>query len=53
MAILMGSFKTLIGDGQEKVKLAAAAYDVVEKHIRRLDEDLVKFEEEQMTGPKV
>jgi hypothetical protein len=25
----------------------------VERHIRRLDADLAKFEEEQMTGPKV
>ena len=25
----------------------------VERHIRRLDDDLIKFEEEQMTGPKL
>ncbi len=25
----------------------------VEKHIRRLDDDLLRFEEEQMTGPKL
>jgi hypothetical protein len=24
----------------------------VDRHIRRLDEDLMKYEEEQMTGPK-
>lgn len=24
----------------------------MDRHIRRLDEDLAKFEEEQMTGPK-
>ncbi|KAH6560416.1 hypothetical protein BASA62_010426 [Batrachochytrium salamandrivorans] len=26
---------------------------MVDRHIRRLDEDLARFEEEQMTGPKV
>ena len=25
----------------------------MDQHIRRLDEDIQKFEEEQMTGPKV
>ena len=25
----------------------------VEKHIRRLDDDLLRFEEEQMTGPRL
>ena len=45
-------FTTLIQHGKEKVKMATSIYDLVERHIRRLDEDLVKFEEEQMTGPR-
>ncbi|KAJ3358531.1 hypothetical protein HDU91_005200 [Kappamyces sp. JEL0680] len=53
MLRLMESFKVLIADGQEKVKLATETYDIVERHIRRLDDDLLKFEEEQMTGPKL
>lgn len=53
MLKLTESYKKLIQDGQEKVKLATQTYDIVEKHIRRLDEDLLRFEEEQMTGPKL
>jgi hypothetical protein len=50
---LQKQFKTLIEDHQEKVDLAITTYDLVEKHIKRLDDDLLKFEEEQMTGPKL
>ena len=50
---LLEKFKELIEFGNDKVRLATQTYDMVEKHIRRLDEDLLKFEEEQMTGPKV
>jgi hypothetical protein len=50
---LTEKFKSLIKHGQDKVKLATQTYDIVEKHIRRLDADLAKFEEEQMTGPKL
>jgi inhibitor of growth protein 5 len=32
--------------GEEKIKLASQTYDAVDKHIRRLDEDLRKFEME-------
>jgi inhibitor of growth protein 5 len=32
--------------GEEKIKLASQTYDAVDKHIRRLDEDLRKFEVE-------
>ncbi|KAI8852408.1 inhibitor of growth proteins N-terminal histone-binding-domain-containing protein [Chytridium lagenaria] len=39
--------------GEEKVGLAIQAYDLVDRHIRRLDEDLAKYDEEQMTGPKI
>ena len=35
-----------------KVKVAIDTYDIVEKHVRRLDDDLRKFEDEQMTVPK-
>ncbi|KFH70497.1 hypothetical protein MVEG_03347 [Podila verticillata NRRL 6337] len=37
--------------GEEKVALATAAYDVVDRHVRRLDDDLQKYEDEQMIGP--
>ena len=45
-------FTQLITHGKEKVKMATQIYDLVERHIRRLDDDLIKFEEEQMTGPR-
>jgi len=32
--------------GEEKIRLASQTYDAVDKHIRRLDEDLRKFEVE-------
>lgn len=32
--------------GEEKIKIAAQSYDLVDKHIRRLDLDLKKFERE-------
>ncbi|CAJ0758226.1 20293_t:CDS:2 [Entrophospora sp. SA101] len=37
--------------GAEKVSLANSTYNTVDRHIRRLDDDLHKFEDEQMTGP--
>ncbi|KAK3809783.1 MAG: inhibitor of growth proteins N-terminal histone-binding-domain-containing protein [Linnemannia elongata] len=37
--------------GEEKVALATAAYDVVDRHVRRLDDDLQRYEDEQMIGP--
>ncbi|CAG8740357.1 3998_t:CDS:1 [Cetraspora pellucida] len=36
---------------EERVSLATSTYDTVDRHIRRLDDDLQKFEDEQMTGP--
>ena len=33
--------------------MAIRMYDMVDKHIQRLDDDLAKFEEEQLTGPKL
>ncbi|KAI8902984.1 inhibitor of growth proteins N-terminal histone-binding-domain-containing protein [Globomyces pollinis-pini] len=53
MLRLVDSFKKLIKHGQDKVTLATQTYDMVERHIRRLDDDLMKFEEEQITGPKL
>ncbi|KAL2916250.1 hypothetical protein HK105_204341 [Polyrhizophydium stewartii] len=50
---LAALFKECLAHGQEKVSLAVRTYDMVDRHIRRLDEDLAKFEEEQMTGPKM
>ncbi|CAH1764686.1 7834_t:CDS:2 [Entrophospora sp. SA101] len=38
--------------GAEKVSLANSTYNTVDRHIRRLDDDLHKFEDEQMTGPE-
>ncbi|EGF77561.1 hypothetical protein BATDEDRAFT_35913 [Batrachochytrium dendrobatidis JAM81] len=46
-------FKSCLKHGHDKVELAVQTYDMVDRHIRRLDDDLMKFEEEQMTGPKV
>ncbi|TPX69129.1 hypothetical protein SpCBS45565_g02671 [Spizellomyces sp. 'palustris'] len=45
------SFKDTLKHGEDKVALAVQTYDMVDRHIRRLDDDLNKFEEEQMTGP--
>ncbi|TPX43701.1 hypothetical protein SeLEV6574_g04903 [Synchytrium endobioticum] len=50
---IAASFKQSLKHGEEKVALAVQTYDMVDRHIRRLDEDLSKFEEEQMTGPKL
>ncbi|KAI8818478.1 inhibitor of growth proteins N-terminal histone-binding-domain-containing protein [Fimicolochytrium jonesii] len=44
--------KETLRHGEEKVALAVQTYEMVDKHCRRLDDDLSKFEEEQMTGPK-
>ncbi|TPX34551.1 hypothetical protein SmJEL517_g02839 [Synchytrium microbalum] len=53
LARIAVSFKESLKHGEEKVALAVQTYDMVDRHIRRLDEDLSKFEEEQMTGPKL
>ncbi|KAI9104552.1 inhibitor of growth protein 4-like protein [Phlyctochytrium arcticum] len=45
------SFKDTLKHGEDKVALAVQTYDMVDRHIRRLDDDLNKFEEEQLTGP--
>ncbi|KAI8914560.1 hypothetical protein EDD86DRAFT_244750 [Gorgonomyces haynaldii] len=36
-----------------EVDLAVETFDTVDRHIQRLDDDLARFEEEQLTGPKV
>jgi len=43
---LSESFKSALQDGQEKVALATQTYDMVDRHVRRLDDDLEKFERE-------
>eukprot|EP00158_Paraphelidium_tribonemae_P001580 Partr_v1_DN24565_c0_g1_i1_m19587 putative Inhibitor of growth family member len=46
------SFNDAIKHGENKVSLAMQTYDLIDRHIRRLDADLVKFEDElTMTGP--
>jgi len=48
----LGSLLTdSLKNGEERVSLATSTYDTVDRHIRRLDDDLQKFEDEQMTGP--
>ncbi|KAJ1954833.1 hypothetical protein GGI12_005704, partial [Dipsacomyces acuminosporus] len=44
-------FTTVLKHGEEKVALATQTYDLVDKHIRKLDDDLNKFEERQLTMP--
>ncbi|KAJ3213179.1 Inhibitor of growth protein 5 [Dinochytrium kinnereticum] len=46
-------FRDYLKHGEDKVALAIQTYDLVDRHIRRLDEDLAKYDEEQMTGPKI
>ena len=56
---LAAHYQTAIQKGQDKVGgliqmgMAVTMYDLVDKHILRLDDDLAKFEEEQLTGPKL
>ncbi|KAJ3023296.1 UNVERIFIED_CONTAM: Inhibitor of growth protein 5 [Siphonaria sp. JEL0065] len=49
---LTGIFKEYLKHGEDKVALAVQTYDMVDRHIRRLDDDLAKYEDEQMTGPR-
>ncbi|KAI7827743.1 hypothetical protein BX661DRAFT_143271, partial [Kickxella alabastrina] len=44
-------FATVLKHGEEKVALATQTYDLVDKHIRKLDDDLAKFEERQLALP--
>jgi hypothetical protein len=37
---------------RQKVDLANKTLDLVDRHLQRMDFDLSKFEEEQITGPK-
>ncbi|KAJ3123850.1 Inhibitor of growth protein 5 [Nowakowskiella sp. JEL0407] len=50
---LSTKFREALKHGEDKVALAVQTYDMVDRHIRRLDEDLEKFQDEQMTGPKL
>ncbi|KAI3656096.1 hypothetical protein MP638_000632 [Amoeboaphelidium occidentale] len=48
------SFNNVLKHGESKVTLAIQTYDMVDKQIRRLDDDLIRFEEElTMTGPRI
>ncbi|KAJ3295833.1 Inhibitor of growth protein 5 [Borealophlyctis nickersoniae] len=49
---IAAAFRETLRHGEDKVALAVQTYEMVDKHIRRLDDDLGKFEDEQMTGPK-
>ncbi|KAJ3031903.1 UNVERIFIED_CONTAM: Inhibitor of growth protein 5 [Siphonaria sp. JEL0065] len=39
------SFKEYLKHGEDKVALAVQTYDMVDRHIRRLDDDLAKYED--------
>ncbi|KAI3647862.1 hypothetical protein MP228_008083 [Amoeboaphelidium protococcarum] len=39
-------FKEATAESEDKVRLAVQTYDLVDKHIRKLDEDLMRFEDE-------
>lgn len=48
------AFSKTLQHGESKVSLAVETYDMVDRHIRRLDEDLMRFEDElMMTGPRL
>ena len=44
-------FSNALKHGEEKVALATQTYELVDKHIRKLDSDLTRFEERQLTMP--
>ncbi|RKP25396.1 inhibitor of growth proteins N-terminal histone-binding-domain-containing protein [Syncephalis pseudoplumigaleata] len=50
---LLSSFETTVKHGEEKLALATQTYDMVDRHIRRLDDDLQRFEEEQLVSPRI
>lgn len=51
---LTEAFTKSLKHGEAKVSLATQTYDMIDRHIRRLDEDLQRFEDElMMTGPKM
>ncbi|KAJ3249278.1 Inhibitor of growth protein 5 [Chytriomyces hyalinus] len=52
IAALTTIFKEYLKHGEDKVALAVQTYDMVDRHIRRLDDDLAKYEDEQLTGPR-
>merc|ERR1711916_180025 len=47
------TIKNAINLGEEKLSLASQTYEMVDKHIRRLDEDLRKFATELEASEKV
>ncbi|KAJ3190166.1 Inhibitor of growth protein 4 [Gaertneriomyces sp. JEL0708] len=44
---IAAAFKETLKHGEDKVALAVQTYDTVDRHVRRLDDDLDKFEEDQ------
>jgi len=51
---LTEAFTKSLKHGESKVTMATQTYDMVDRYIRRLDEDLQRFEDElMMTGPKI
>ncbi|KAI8620513.1 inhibitor of growth proteins N-terminal histone-binding-domain-containing protein [Chytriomyces sp. MP71] len=47
IANLTAVFKEYLKHGEDKVALAVQTYDLVDRHIRRLDDDLAKYEDER------
>ncbi|KAJ3190852.1 Inhibitor of growth protein 5, partial [Entophlyctis luteolus] len=45
IASLTALFKEYLKHGEDKVALAVQTYDMVDRHIRRLDDDLAKYED--------
>lgn len=50
---LMNLLQECLEHGEEKVELAMKAYDLTDRHLNRLHDDLQKFQSEQMSSPKV
>ncbi|KAI9009145.1 inhibitor of growth proteins N-terminal histone-binding-domain-containing protein [Hyaloraphidium curvatum] len=49
---LAATFKDALRHGEEKVALASQTYEMVDRHIRRMDEDLARYDEEMMVQPR-
>jgi hypothetical protein len=49
---LTKDFKEALKHGEEKVALASQTYEMVDRHIRRMDEDLSRYDEEMLVAPR-
>lgn len=49
---LAKDFKEALRHGEEKVALASQTYEMVDRHIRRMDEDLARYDEEQLAASR-